>query len=72
MVIAVLLQELLEGWAKLGVFALILAFFFIFLFSLMKFSEWRDKARKHRPRIVGLNRRQRRSEQARKGKRLSR
>ena len=68
MVVAVLLQELLEVWAKLGVFALILAFFFVFLFSLMKVSEWRDRARKHKPRIAGLNRRQRRSEQARKRK----
>ena len=72
MVVAMFLQELLEGWTKLGVFALILVFFFGFLFSLMKFSEWKGKARKHRPRIVGLNRRQRRSEQARKGKRRSR
>ena len=72
MVVAVVLQELVEGWTKLGVFALILAFFFVFLFSLMKVSEWREKAHKHKPRIVGLNRRQRRSEQANKRRRRSR
>ncbi len=72
MIVALLLQDLLEGWTKLGVFALILAFFFVFLFSLMKVSEWRDKVRKHKPRIAGLNRRQRRSEQANKRRRRSR
>lgn len=68
MSVATLSEELLEGWQKLGVFALILAFVFGLVFSLMKFSKWQEKSQRHKRSAPGLNRKQRRQEQARKRK----
>lgn len=69
MLVATLSEELLEGWEKLGVFALIMAVFVGFVFSLMKYSKWREKSHSKKRRLPGLNREQRRREQASKRKR---
>ena len=72
MLVNILLDEFLEGWTKFGVFALILAFVFGLVLLLVKVSAWKEKSRSHKRRITGLNRKQRRYEQAGKRKRRSR
>ena len=68
MLVAALSEELFEGWEKLGLFALIMFGLFGFVFFLMKYSKWHEKSAKHKRRTSGLNRKQRREEQARKRK----
>ena len=72
MVIETLSEELFEGWTKLAVFALILAVVFGLLFSLMKFSERKEKSSWQKRGVRGVNRKHRRYEQARKRRRRSR
>ncbi|CAN5706863.1 hypothetical protein BH18ACI4_BH18ACI4_27400 [soil metagenome] len=50
MLVETLSEELLEGWTKFGVFALILAFVFGLVFLLMKVSAWKEKSRSHKRR----------------------
>lgn len=69
MLVETLSDELLEGRMKFGVFALILAFVFGLVLLLMKVSAWREKSGSHKRRATGLNRKQRRHEQASKRKR---
>ena len=72
MLIATLSDEFLEGWTKLGVFALIVAFVFGLVFLLMRVSSLKEKSRGHKRPVAGLNRKQRRHEQATKRKRRGR
>lgn len=69
MLVETLSDELLEGWTKLGVFALIVAFVFGLVFLLMRISSLKERSPGHKRRVTGLNRKQRRQEQASKRKR---
>lgn len=72
MLVETLSEESIDGWTKFGLSLLILAFIVGLVFSLMKFSEWSEKSRRHRRRVTGVNRSLRRKEQATKRKRRGR
>jgi hypothetical protein len=57
---------LVEGWTKLGLFALIMSGFFLWIFLMIKLTNRRAKVGNRKRRNYGMNREQRRAERAKK------
>ncbi len=64
MAVEAMSDGLIEGWTKLGLFALVLTFVLGLVFLLMKFSKRAEKPGGRKRRVDGMNREQRRYERS--------